>query len=396
MQSAVKNLWNDYKDKVFFEPVVDTEFGDAVSPCPQMLGRFLKKSPKEVAKKIIAELPQEIAKNCHFAHDFLNLSLDFYLRSWDERKEIYPSIYGDPLDKLIIILPPFSKYLPRSDFFRLSGVAITHLLLAKLQGVDCEFWLGKNCLFSGEEKISLRYIYESILKECLSPSSLRSNEIRGVLESLLELHKNKNVCLWLAPSSLEKTEFNKLYHSKIINDGSVMLRCPARSWLGGCDDLSDLSDDFSSWQEHSLATLSLYLSSPKMGQELQLITAKFEESDNYLWLMESLLTRLRGCQFDRNKTISQMQGESLGKISILFKKCVFLQFFQQDAVKNGKICDYVRALGEFLYSLLEVIGDPRIRIEMEKGVLPQTESQILTGAELVLLDAVSLWSNWLK
>ena len=48
LQSAVKNLWNDYKDKVFFEPVVDTEFGDAVSPCPQMLGRFLKKSPKEV------------------------------------------------------------------------------------------------------------------------------------------------------------------------------------------------------------------------------------------------------------------------------------------------------------------------------------------------------------
>ena len=396
LQNVVNTLWSDYQGKVFFEPVVDTEYGDVVSSCPQQLGRFLKKSPSEIAKKIIAELPKEIAQNCHFAHDFLNLSLDLFLRSWDERKEIFSSMYPDPIKNLVIILPPFSKYLPRSDFFRLSGVAVTHLLLAKLQGIDCKFWLGKNCLCSQGEDISLKIIYDNILKECMSPGGLRSNEIRVELESLIDLHEGMNVCLWLAPSSLEKSEFNKLYHSKIVNNVSVILRCPPRAWLDGCDDLSDLSDDFSSWDENSLATLSLYLSSPKMGHELQLLTSKFNESDNYLWLMKSLLIRLGNCQFFRNKTISQNSRTCQEKINWVYKKSVFLHFFQQDAVKNGKICDYVKALGDFLYSLLETIGDPKIRIEIEKGILSQVESQILTGAELVLSDIVSLWSNWLK
>jgi hypothetical protein len=292
------------------------------------------------------------------------------------------------------VLPSFSRYASKDEFFRLSALAALHFVSARICGVATDITFGAKKVLNFEDEISLKKIYSEIFWQIKQMQELSGVELKEELYSVLEDRKEVKTHLWLAPSSIKKREFNQLYHEKVATCDNVQLSCPQRGWLSGCDDLSDLKN-LEEWSEKDLMALCFYLAGEKQGVDLQLCTAKFAESDNLLWLLSSLAIRFKRLSLKKSASVVPDYRKVPEKLGFLMRRGFFLPFFLKDAALNGNVREYVLVLSQFLYGVLEVAGDPLLRIALDQGKISDEIGEILTGVDSILSDTIKTWGTWL-
>jgi len=394
LSKSIKAMWPEFLEQAFFSPALT--YADAVSDCPQALGKFLHLAPAEIAKCLIEKIQLENTDleatetyDLSFANDYLNLSLYGKVAdSWQERFQVVSCKKMEKTDKFLIMLPPFTTLAPQDDYFRLSAVAILHFLFTRCAGLESAFKIGQKIIVDFGSEFSLKILYAAVFNELNAHRVLSFSEVQSVIAA--ELTGIEATCLWLAPSSMEKTEFVKLYRQKIKNNASqIQLRCLSRGWLSGWQEFSEIA--WQDWSEQELAALSFYMSTARMGDSLQPTTARFAESDNLLWLLPSLKMRLSRLNFAKED-----KAVYFSEHNKLVKRAFFLPTFFQNAVYGGYIREYIDTLSAFLNELMLLLGDPVIRLQIEENNISDNLFQSLMAAEIGLSDAMANWQPWCR
>ncbi len=386
LQEAVEELWPELPCRVALRPCLDQNMGDLSSNCCLQIAAQLREDPEAVADRIMAALPREFPGNCSTSHGFFNIVLHELGSKWLKDEPAWAGL--NRFGSVSVVLPPVPDRSSPDALQRLVLLGIMQCLCVQAARIDC-------CLYSGAKPLSegalrLQALLPLLMDQAATAPAGSSDKLRDELREALDKAAGMK-CLWLTPASLEKRQFNLLYHEKVRNHEDVILQCPERGWLSGCDEMLQAAHRFSEWSERQLAALCLYAASTLPGCELDPAVPRLEESSNTLWFMRSVYDRMVRFGLEPLDGVPALSGLDEERRSLAVR-VYFLPWFLKAAAVRGEVREYAAVLDQFLRTTIRVFNAPAFRMRSETGKVTQSERQIMTGVLEALSDTIGAWS----
>jgi hypothetical protein len=332
--------------EISLSPCLNLKWGDLESDIVFVLAERLRKNPDLVCKEVLEFLNGFEGLRVSATHNYINFTLKDsvllkeQLQFTFSPETFYPVRFAIP------------KGVVLNERFRLLGAALFQVCIGSAYGYRSE--LGR-------------------FGDTVEPGS-------GPLY------------LWLYPETIQtgllrraSQEYSKLGRKLFIN-------APFRSWLT-MDSSLNFSRVFESFSGDQLASLLFLLSSPRRGLEVDLETAKLEESANIIWLTRTLIPRIARALEEKSESFDFDQQIKLEELlRKVVHRTVFLPEHLRIAIEEGKVIEFVSVLEDFLTALNKLMGIPSYRQRLLAAGDGVT-AKILTGALNRLSDIISLYDK---
>lgn len=397
LRGACRKLFPEVEGLFCFSPPVDLDFADLASDCAIHIGAAARRAPADVARLILAELPQPLRDRMNEKGGYLNLRLT-------DRELLAENFWSDELPTrrqeelpTVIIVPPPAQNLNGWGSLRLLAAATMQLAMIRALGARARLVIANEIAVDFQQPVldAIRAWLERATTAGLPQTEIVAEGLRTA--STL-CSSSDRVTLWLASYSLPRGDFRRLLSAFAATAMPPRVVSIDRLWLTPIESADPPAALLHRATSADLAALCLCLAAPVPAQDLDLGVARLPEQGNLGWWARRTLERLERVMADsssrpaaachggeRSATAPALPANF--RALLLRVRTLPAQWFR--AAAEGDVRSAVAAMHELLECTVRVLNQPSFRQRAAHTALTGSESEILTGVRCAISDIIT-------